>query len=82
MPKRQIYAIVGCENWETWSRDWEIDFQELIHLWKNCKNVCQNGITTAERYLDSRRDMGQPQIEIYGRRLVFQMANPQSTLGG
>ncbi len=82
MPKRQIYAIVGCENWETWSRDWEIDFQELIHLWKNCKNVCQNGITTAERYLDSRRDMGQPQIEIYGRWLVFQMANPQSTLGG
>lgn len=59
-----------------------MDSQRLTHLWEDWKNVCKGDTTTAERYMDGQGDLRQPEIKIYGRWLVFQMANPQSISGG
>ena len=45
-------------------------------------DVCKGSIAIAEKYLDDQKNLRQPQIKIYDRQLVFQIADLKSTLRG
>ncbi len=55
-----------------------LTINSLVKIWQI---VYKSSTTIAERYLDGQKDVKLSQINIYGRQLVFQMANHQSTSG-